>query len=472
MAAMSSNESLQGRVRWLMSHWITETIVAALIVVSVVLVVVEAGLDPSHPYFDWVFWTNHVITGIFVVELSTRFYAERRKSQFFRRYWYDILAVIPLFRAVRFLRVLRLLRLFRFGLIAMRRLSRLPRLFRYVRVEYVVLALLAVTVVLMGGISMRYTDPAFETTGRALWFSLMSLVAAEPVGGTPSTPLGRVITISIMLGGLTVFAVLTGTVSAIMVDTFRRLDLEPMAIEDLESHVIVCGWNQAGPLIVDELLAAEDRFSHIVVITEHDAIDEEPIVQSNRSRVFTIRGDYTRIDVLRDAGIEQADYALLLADSSIENRTSQDRDARTVLAAMLIEKANPNIYTTVQLMNRDNQSNLREIGVEEVIVSDEYVGNIMATVTKNEGIVSMLDELLTAKWGDQFFKVDVPPEYVGQEVGEVIGRLKADYDATLLGVDLRDPDARRSVEVNPPADLVLEEGHQLFVTAEHKFDAS
>jgi len=455
-----------------MTHWVTELVVAVLIVVSVVLVVVEAGLERSHPYFDWVYWTNHVITGVFVVELSIRFYAERRKSAFFRRYWFDILAVIPLFRAVRFLRVLRLLRLFRFGMIALRRVSRATRLFRYVRVEYVILGLVALTTVLMGGVSMRYAEPGLESTGRAIWFALMSLVAAEPIGAEPTTALGRVVTVGIMLGGLTVFAVLTGTVSAVMIDTFRSLELEPMAVEDLEDHVVLCGWNQAAPLIIEELLASEDRFPYVVVVAQRDGLEEEAVVQAHRSRVFPIQADYTRVEVLRDAGIEEASEALVLADASIEERSSQDRDARSVLAAMLIEKTNAEIYTTVQLLNRDNQSSLREIGVEEIIVSDEYVGNIMATVTKNEGIVTMLDELLTARWGDQFYKEPVPEEYVGERVEDVIGRLKTDYDATLLGVDLADPNAPRSVEVNPPSDLVLRADHSLFVTASNSLRAS
>lgn len=448
-----------------MNHWATEVVVAILILVSVALVIAEAGLTESHPWFDVIVLANHLITGLFIVELSLRFYGERRKSNFLRRYWYDIIAVLPLFRAARFLRVFRLLRVFRFGVIAIRRLSRVSRLFRVVRTEYVIIAFMTLTMVLMGGLSMRYADPNFGSLGEALWFSLMTVIAGEPIGAEANSPLGRVVTVVIMLGGLTLFAVITGTVSAVMVDTFRKMKVRPMELEDLEDHVIVCGWNQAGQLIVEELLHDGKRFEHVVVITERDDLDEHPVVQSNPSRVFTIQDDFTRVDALKRAGLEQASYALLLADTSREERSSQDRDARTVLAAMLIEKINQSIYTTVQLLNRDNETSLRQIGVEEIIVSDEYVGNIMATVTRNRGIVSMLDELLTAKWGHQFYKNPVPPELVGLQVREAIVRLKEEYDATLLGLDLHDQNRRQSILVNPPPELVLEEGLDLFVAA-------
>ena len=466
---MKSQSKLQRRVRRLMNHWVTEVGVAVLIVVSVALVIFEAALEPASPFYERVVFSNHVITGVFVVELTLRFYGEKRKKHFFRRYWYDIIAVLPVFRAARFLRILRILRLFRFGVIAIRRLSRVSRLFRYVRVEYLIIGLVVLTVVLMGGVSMRYAETGFETIQQALWFSVMTLIAGEPIGGYPSTLLGRVVTVSIMLGGLTVFAILTGTVSAVMIDTFRQMKLRPMAMEDLENHVVVCGWNQAGRLILDELLN-DRRFENVIVVSEREDFDDVPIIQAHPSEIFTLTGDYTRVDVLERAGIDRAAYALLLADSTNEERSSQDRDARTVLAAMLTEKLNDEIHTTVQLLNRDNQSSLRQIGVEEIIVSDEYVGNIMATVTKNRGIVSMLDELLTSKYGHQFYKDEVPEDVVGQEVREAIVTLKENYDATLLGVDLRDPNARTPILVNPPKDLVLETKHRLFVAASESLE--
>lgn len=455
---------MQRRVRRLMNHWVTEVLVAFLIVVSVGLVIVEAALPTGSPWYETVRFTNYVITVVFVVELSLRFYGEKRKKNFFWRYWYDIIAILPIFRVARFLRIFRLLRVFRFGMIAARRLSRVSRMFRYVRVEYVIITFIALTAVLIGGLSMRYAEPGVESIAQAFWFSLMTLVAAEPIGAAPTTTLGRLVTVVLTLGGLTVFAVLTGTVSAVMIDTFRDLKLRPMALEDLEDHVVVCGWNEAGSLIVEELLN-DRRFEHIVLVTERSDMDDQAIVQAHPSTIFTVQGDYTRLDVLEQASLEDASHAILLADDSVDERSAQDRDARTVLAAMLTEKLNEEIHTTVQLLNQDNQSSLREIGVEEIIVSDQYVGNIMATVTKNEGIVTMLDELLTSKWGHQFFKEEVPDRLVGKTVGEAMVVLKRDYDATLLAVDRQDASAGNSILVNPPNDFELEAHHRLFVAA-------
>lgn len=469
---MYNQDDMEYRVkrglRRFMNHPFTEVFIMMMIIASVMLVLYEFSIGVQHPSYWLVEQINDLFTYFFVIELTLRFYVEQRKSRFFRKYWLDIIAVLPFFRSFRVLRVVRLLRLFRFGIILTRKLARWSGPVRVIKAEYVIVAVAILVVVLMGGFSMRVVEGRingdFNTLNKALWFATMTLIGGEPIGGAPKTSLGRFITATLMVSGLTVFAIFTATVSAVMVNSLKNLQFHAIEIDDLENHVILCGWNRAGHLIIEELLL-DDRFPHIVLISEDPALSDDPFFKGVIDQVFLLQGDHTRVDILREAGIERASYAMLLADATGE-RTPQDRDARTVLAAMLIEKLNKEIYTVVQLLNRDNETSLRQVGVEEIIVSDEYVGNIMATVAKNRGIVSMLDELLTSKYGHQFFKCPVPDELVGSSVGEAIGPLKRNYEATLIGVDLGEG---RTVDeimrVNPPSSLVLTRQHKLIIAA-------
>lgn len=461
---------LRRKVSEFLNHPWVEVSVLLLILLSSFTVLMELSMSPAESGHRRMELINDVFTYIFIVELSLRYFAEQRKVRFFKKYWLDIIAVVPLFRSFRILRIFRLLRLFRFGVIVSRRLLKASETFRVIKIEYLLVGLSVLVVVLMGAFSMRLaegrTNADFNSLEKSLWFAVMTVIGGEPIGGNPNSRLGNLITVTLMLGGLTVFAVFTGTVSAFMVNSLRNLKFGTMEIEDLERHAIVCGWNRAGFLMVEELLHDKARFKHIVIISEHEALDHHPFFAQRVDQVFVIVGDYTRVDVLKSAGLERASHALLLADNSKEERNSQDRDARTVLAAMLIEKINKNIYTVVQLLNRDNETSLRQMGVEEIIVSDEYVGNIMATVAKNRGIVSILDDLLTAKYGHQFFKCEVPPELDGLSINEVVGILKRDYNATLLGVDLMGGrSGSESVQVNPPGELILKRTHLIIIAA-------
>ena len=445
-------------------HLGTELVVAVLILISVALILWEASLSPGAPYYEQLRAANDAITWIFVVELSLRFLAERKKLRFFRRFWIDIIAVLPLMRGFRILRVLRLLRLFRVGLIVSRHLRFFSGRASVIRLEYVLITFAIFVSVLMGALSMRVTEgptnPSFAGFEDAMWYSLLTVIGGEPIGGEPVTRFGRVITAALMMGGLTVFAIFTGTVSAVMVDSLRNIKFRTMEIDEISNHLVICGWNRAGELVLDELMHESD-VRHFVVIAEDPAIEELPQFRRNEHRLFFVPGDYTRIDVLRSAGIERARTAILLADDTRDDRSFQDRDARTVLAAMLIEKLNAEIYTTVQLLNRDNETSLRRAGVEEIIVSDEYVGNIMASVVRNRGIVSVLDELLTTKRGHQFFKTTVPEQLVGLQVREAIVTLKDETDCTLIAVDRGG--GLHNIIVNPPGDMVLDADFSIIV---------
>jgi len=107
-------------------HPVTDSVVMALVLISVALLVVEAyGLARERTL--WVVeLTGDVITVAFLIELSLRWYVAPSTRRHFREYWLDWLSVLPLLRPLRVLRVLRilralrLLRLYRFGAMAQR----------------------------------------------------------------------------------------------------------------------------------------------------------------------------------------------------------------------------------------------------------------------------------------------------------------------------------------------------------------
>ncbi len=175
------------------------------------------------------------------------------------------------------------------------------------------------------------------------------------------------------------------------------LSVKELDLEELKNHIIICGWHRSAALIIEELQSDKEyRLCPIVLIAEFNS---EPYLDHgiiDRNRIYIIKDDYTKIEVLKKTSVEKAKIAFILPDKTIE-RSDQDRYARSVLAALIIEKLNKNIFTYVELLNRNNESHLQMAGVEEIIVSDEYSGNIMAATARNDRIISVLNELLTLK---------------------------------------------------------------------------
>lgn len=134
----------------------------------------------------------------------------------------------------------------------------------------------------------------------------------------------------------------TGVVTAVMVRRMRGgLELKAMEIQDLDGHILICGWNRQGGLMLAELQTDRELADRSVVLVaefgEQLPLTEQGVVHE---RLYVVRGDPTRVDVLRRANATRASCAVLLADRLVD-RLDQDRDARTILTALTSKSSTP-----------------------------------------------------------------------------------------------------------------------------------
>jgi len=463
-------ERLRQRVERFLHHPKTELVLIVLILVAVGAVLAEEA-SRGRPS-QWLFsLLSDLTAGLFAVELSLRFWIAPRKRDFFARYWIDILAVVPLFRPLRLLRVLMLLRLFRAGSLLQRRTRLLRGMLGRTMSEIAVLSTASAAMVLAGAVllhavqgSMAYDagglDPAsLEATA---WFALYTLVGGEPIGGVPISPAGRWVTFGLMLGGLTVFGVFIGAVSATMTAALsQRGNLDMHYMGDLSEHILVCGWNTAGATMLRELVGGGPPGRAIVIVCEEE---EEPpelaTLRAQHDRLYFLRADYTRVEVLETLSVKRASGVIILSDKH-GNRGYPDRDARTVLTALTIERMAPGIFVCAELINSQHEDLLRMAGVEAVVIRDWYAGALMGSIGRSRGVSAVISDLLTPSAGNALHSVELPRRLVGKSVLVVQHELKQDHEAVLVSLD-RPGEASR---VNPPSDELLCAGDRLVVIA-------
>jgi voltage-gated potassium channel len=301
----------------------------------------------------------------------------------------------------------------------------------------------------------------------AMWFAAFSLVAGEPIGPMPMTELGRWTTLFLMVGGAVLFGVFVGTVAAGVAQRLsRNLGAQELDLDELTQHVVVCGWNKSGATVLMELFApGTPPGRSVVVVTESaEPPADLPSERVRMEHLYHHHGDYTRVDVLEAVGIKVASVVILLTDEIVP-RSLQDRDARTVLAALTVERMAPHIYTVAELYSRQNEELLRMAGVEEIVVGDWYAGMILGAVAANRGLVTVLDEILTAAHGNTFRTVELPSHWIGRTVAELHTDLFVRHRAVLISIE----NPPRTVAVNPEPARELVSGDRLVVLCGHNF---
>lgn len=452
------------RLSALVYHPRTDAVIMILIVLSIVLLGLEEWLDRSESRL--IVLASDAITWVFVGELSLKFLVAKKKLRFFWRHSADILAVLPLLRPLRIFRLFRLLRLFQLGVILDRRVAMLRSILR-INFYFLWVLLMMTGVLIIGGAVGEYlveaeevdgvgvvsqrveptTPTDFRSINRSLWWATYSLIAGEPVGDMPQTELGRALLLCLMLSGMGLFAVFTGMVSATMIDRLQKTTgLGLLDLDELEGHLVVCGWNQgAKPLLAE--LAVDLNFSGqaFVLVNELSHPPDLSDLGLRSDHVYHVQGDFTQLEVLKRAQIEQAHRAVVLADDS-ERHQRGDRDARSVLAALTIERLHPNIYCVVELMNAANKEHLAVAGVEAIIMRNDLSGRALASACRHPRLATVMMDLLTSTAGARLERVPGPVQAMAY--GELLSRCKEREGAIVLGVET---DAGQ-LFINPSAD--------------------
>lgn len=419
-----------------------EIVLGGLIVVSVALTVSEIATPSTRL---WAVYVVHGISALFAFELFVRWRVAVSTKRFFRDFWIDCVSVVPLVAiggaptpptwlgALALLRIVRLARLLK---IARHLVLLFPRVLRQGAREmffasgFVLLAVVLASAALVT--FERDSNPNLDTFTKAFWFSIYSVVAAEPIPNPPTTLGGHVAAIFVILTGLFAFATVVGTISALVADRMSSGDLV-MDWEDLRDHTIVCGWSRKANIILKELVTAfpeDDR--PIVVVAEFEQ-GHPPLDANVRARVQFLDDDFTKIESLQKAGVKRAARAIILADTG-RGRKERDADARTVLAALTIERLNPDVYTCAEIHKRENAHHLAMGKVNDYIVAGEHSAFLLAQSTITRGVMKVFSELLTHTHGNRFSRCSVPSKWKGKTFFELMTHVKQKHDALLVAV--------------------------------------
>jgi voltage-gated potassium channel len=164
---------------------------------------------------EWVVW------GAFALDYLMRLALSPRRREFVRTHWMDLCAVVlPLLQPLRLLRLVSTL------LLVGRRARMAPqiRLTTYVVGSVVGLLMFGSLAVL----SVERDSPHgnIRTLGDAVWWSFTTMTTVGYGDHAPTTGLGRMIAVGLMLSGIALLGVVTANIAAWFIARFEKDDVE------------------------------------------------------------------------------------------------------------------------------------------------------------------------------------------------------------------------------------------------------
>ncbi|WP_448317436.1 potassium channel family protein, partial [Streptomyces sp. CO7] len=166
-------------------------------------------------------WVEWVVWAAFAVDYSARLWLSEDRWEFFRTHVLDLLAVLlPLLSPLRLLRLVSTL-----VLVGQRaRLSSQVRLTTYVAGSVVGLLVFGSLAVL----SVERNAPGgnIRTLGDAVWWAFTTMTTVGYGDLAPTTGLGRLLAVGLMLSGIALLGVVTANIAAWFIAQFDKDDAE------------------------------------------------------------------------------------------------------------------------------------------------------------------------------------------------------------------------------------------------------
>lgn len=145
-------------------------------------------------------------------------------------------------------------------------------------------------------------------------------------------------------------------------------------IEDLDRHVIVCGFGRVGRHLALQLAREGDPF--VVVDDDDDKI--EVIVELGYPY---IRGDATEEHVLEEAGLYRSRAVVASVNS----------DADNVLVTLTAKGLSPDTVVIARAKSEENEGKLRRAGADRVIAPSTIGGRRIAQILTRPAVADFLD---------------------------------------------------------------------------------
>jgi voltage-gated potassium channel len=318
----------------------------------------------------------------------------------------------------------------------------------------VVIAVLIITVLVSAGI-MWVVEVAGggagpQTYGEALWWHIVAITGVGLEAHGPATGIGHAAGATGLLMSRIFFGMFTAAVAAALINRLL-LEGKGMGSVVLRNHVVICGWNGKGSDIVNMLMRDEHKESVVIL----NNLPEDPI---HHPGVTFVHGDPANEKDLRRAGVDDAATVVILADETIPGLNDMTTDARSVLVALAADAVNPHVYTFAEIKQPQNRQHFVRANVNEMIVTNEFVSDLMARASVYHGLSHVIHDLLTPKTNSDFYIIPAPHDLIGKSFEDALIHLQLTHRAILVGVK------RNGVlDVNPEAPVSLAEGDELVV---------
>ena len=291
---------------------------------------------------------------------------------------------------------------------------------------------------IFGGIVLQWLETGDISKGdNPFWWAIVTMTTVGYGDFSPETPEGRVFAVFIMFAGITLVSLLTASISSIFVAQKIRegKGLEKLNISD---HIVLCGWNSnTGDLMNSIQKLNHEKHLDLVLVNE---LSEEEVNQIKsrftKLNILFVSGDYTQEETLLKASVTTSNTVIIIPNNI--NNEDGLHDEKTIFATLTIKSIDSSIRVVAYLLERENLTHIKRAEADEVVISDDFSLNILASHVVDPGVPQLSNHLVNADSSSRFVRKQIPSNFVGKEYGDLFDYFRGENGSLLVGLYYED----------------------------------
>ena len=236
----------------------------------------------------------------------------------------------------------------------------------------------------------------------AIYYTTVTLSTTGYGDIAPVEPHARLINAFVITPARIAFLVLLiGTTLEVLASQGREMFRVARWRKRMGKHVVVIGYGTKGRSAVETLVNNGTELEDVVVV------DPSPVAMqdAHADGLAVVTGDATRREVLRRAGVADAEQVII----------TTDRDDSNVLATLTVRQLNPDAWIVAAVREQENAPLMRQSGADSVITSSDAVGRLLGLSTVSPTLGSVMEDLLTYGDGLEVAERELLVSEVGQQ---------------------------------------------------------
>ena len=292
---------------------------------------------------------------------------------------------------------------------------------------------------IFGGIVLQWLETGDISKGNnPFWWAIVTMTTVGYGDFSPETPEGRVFAVLIMFAGITLVSLLTASISSIFVAQKIR---EGKGLEklDLTNHIVMCGWNMNADKLINSLYELKSNKNNFDLVLVNELSEEE--INQVKSRFSKIKihfvaGDFTQEETLLRASVISSSSVIVIPNNL--NNDNESHDEKTIFATLTIKSIDASIRVVAYLLDRENLTHIKRAEADEVVVSDDFSLNILASHIVDPGVPQVSNHLINTSSDSRLKRKPIPGNYIGKKYSELFDYYRADNGSLLIGLYYED----------------------------------